>query len=150
MAYLIGTDEAGYGPNLGPLIISASAWEVPDGLRSEDLYRQLDGIVAASPAEAAPRVRIVRPSPTRKSSTSRAKDSGCWNGGSWLPWLRRDIDRAAGARSGRSLPHNRLSRKAHSLGTTGMKLACRWIAMRPKSTILLPCFRRAWPKPESG
>ncbi len=53
MAYLIGTDEAGYGPNLGPLIISASAWEVPDGLRSEDLYRQLDGIVAASPAEAA-------------------------------------------------------------------------------------------------
>ncbi len=31
MPYLLGTDEAGYGPNLGPLVISASVWEVPDG-----------------------------------------------------------------------------------------------------------------------
>ena len=34
MSYLIGTDEAGYGPNLGPLVISASVWHVPDGLPS--------------------------------------------------------------------------------------------------------------------
>ena len=27
MPILIGTDEAGYGPNLGPLVISASCWE---------------------------------------------------------------------------------------------------------------------------
>ena len=33
MAFLIGTDEAGYGPNLGPLVISATVWEVPDGAR---------------------------------------------------------------------------------------------------------------------
>lgn len=26
--YLIGTDEAGYGPNLGPLVISASVWQI--------------------------------------------------------------------------------------------------------------------------
>ncbi|MDR0871618.1 MAG: hypothetical protein LBN39_12585 [Planctomycetaceae bacterium] len=31
--YLIGTDEAGYGPNLGPLVISASVWET----ETEDL-----------------------------------------------------------------------------------------------------------------
>ena len=30
MAYLIGTDEAGYGPFLGPLIIATSVWQVPD------------------------------------------------------------------------------------------------------------------------
>ena len=38
MAYLIGTDEAGYGPNLGPLVISVTAWKVPDALRESDLY----------------------------------------------------------------------------------------------------------------
>lgn len=26
---LIGTDEAGYGPNLGPLVIAATAWRIP-------------------------------------------------------------------------------------------------------------------------
>jgi hypothetical protein len=46
MPYLIGTDEAGYGPNLGPLVISASVWEVPDGVRSEDLYQLLHGVIS--------------------------------------------------------------------------------------------------------
>jgi ribonuclease HII len=27
--YIIGTDEAGYGPNLGPLVITATVWESP-------------------------------------------------------------------------------------------------------------------------
>src|SRR5437773_7720743 len=31
MVFVLGTDEAGYGPNLGPLCIAASAWEQPDG-----------------------------------------------------------------------------------------------------------------------
>ena len=26
MTLLIGTDEAGYGPNLGPLVVAATAW----------------------------------------------------------------------------------------------------------------------------
>lgn len=47
---LIGTDEAGYGPNLGPLVISASVWEVPDGVRVEDLYRLLESVISATPA----------------------------------------------------------------------------------------------------
>lgn len=49
MAFLIGTDEAGYGPNLGPLVISATAWEVPDGLGNEGLHEHLDGVVARKP-----------------------------------------------------------------------------------------------------
>ncbi len=55
---LIGTDEAGYGPNLGPLVIAATAWRLPmDGngtsgwsgdlaSRPEtDLYTRLQAVV---------------------------------------------------------------------------------------------------------
>lgn len=54
MPYVVGTDEAGYGPNLGPLVISASVWEVPDGLRADDLYRVLEGVIAAHPGAGQP------------------------------------------------------------------------------------------------
>src|SRR5580704_1079308 len=29
MGFVIGMDEAGYGPNLGPLVLTATVWEVP-------------------------------------------------------------------------------------------------------------------------
>jgi hypothetical protein len=51
--YLIGADEAGYGPNLGPLVISATVWQVPDGTRGDDLYRLLGSCVVPSPGRAA-------------------------------------------------------------------------------------------------
>ena len=39
MALIIGTDEAGYGPKLGPLVISATCWEVGENhSREVDLY----------------------------------------------------------------------------------------------------------------
>ena len=44
MAYLVGTDEAGYGPNLGPLVISASVWKV-DSLRHIDLFSRLRDVI---------------------------------------------------------------------------------------------------------
>lgn len=47
MGFLIGTDEAGYGPNLGPLAISVSVWETPDGLGGEQLFERLEPVIAS-------------------------------------------------------------------------------------------------------
>ena len=47
MGYLLGTDEAGYGPNLGPLVISATVWEAPDGVGVEDLFDRLAQVIAS-------------------------------------------------------------------------------------------------------
>ena len=44
MPYLIGTDEAGYGPNLGPLVIGATVWRVPE--LNVDLYELLGDVVS--------------------------------------------------------------------------------------------------------
>lgn len=52
MTYLIGTDEAGYGPNLGPLVISATVWDVPESVAGEDLYQVLADTIVAQPQQA--------------------------------------------------------------------------------------------------
>ncbi len=46
MSFLIGVDEAGYGPNLGPLVISASAWQIEGDPVGCDLYERLGGVVS--------------------------------------------------------------------------------------------------------
>lgn len=52
MAHLIGTDEAGYGPNLGPLVVSATVWEVPEAVAADTLFSLLEHVIAPSPAGA--------------------------------------------------------------------------------------------------
>lgn len=42
---ILGTDEAGYGPTLGPLLVAASGWRVPAGIRSCELYQRLAAAV---------------------------------------------------------------------------------------------------------
>ncbi|MEX2558574.1 MAG: hypothetical protein WD403_01610 [Pirellulales bacterium] len=49
MGYLVGTDEAGYAPNLGPLVISATVWRVPGDPCGVDLYKLLRKVVARTP-----------------------------------------------------------------------------------------------------
>jgi hypothetical protein len=48
MGFLIGTDEAGYGPNLGPLVISATVWEAPDGVGGEDLFERVAHVISST------------------------------------------------------------------------------------------------------
>jgi ribonuclease HII len=79
MGILIGMDEAGYGPNLGPLVVAATAWKLEEGAGSResgvgkkkasaaggvclasaatpkvcefDLYRRLRRVVSVAPSD---------------------------------------------------------------------------------------------------
>lgn len=52
MTLLVGTDEAGYGPNLGPLTICGTAWQVPDP--TLDLYEALEDCVTNGDSNSIP------------------------------------------------------------------------------------------------
>lgn len=51
MSLIIGMDEAGYGPNLGPLVVTVTAWEVPTLPRKTNLWEEFAGIVSELPPE---------------------------------------------------------------------------------------------------
>ncbi len=45
MGFVIGMDEAGYGPNLGPLVLTATVWEVPGRWpKRTDFWKTFDQI----------------------------------------------------------------------------------------------------------
>jgi ribonuclease HII len=46
---VIGVDEAGYGPSMGPLVIVATAWRIPAELNVEALGRLLEPELQAAP-----------------------------------------------------------------------------------------------------
>ena len=43
--FILGTDEAGYGPNLGPLVISVSVWTAERDLDGTEMYERLRPVV---------------------------------------------------------------------------------------------------------
>lgn len=49
MPLLIATDEAGYGPRLGPLVIVATAWRLPPQATPESVHQSLSQAVHAAP-----------------------------------------------------------------------------------------------------
>jgi hypothetical protein len=48
LSIVVGIDEAGYGPTLGPLVVSAVAFRVPDEHRDADLWKLLGGYVSGN------------------------------------------------------------------------------------------------------
>jgi hypothetical protein len=55
MLYVVGTDEAGYGPHLGPLVIAATVWQIDEAAKAHDLYRLLRKVICNDAAKATAR-----------------------------------------------------------------------------------------------
>jgi hypothetical protein len=87
MQYLIGTDEAGYGPNLGPLVIAGSLWRVPAGVGAADLYARLAPTVAAQASS----------QPAGKPALVIADSKRVYQSGGSLAGLERGVFAALGA-----------------------------------------------------
>ncbi len=51
MGLLLGMDEAGYGPNLGPLVVTVTAWEVPGSPREYDLWAAMADVAQQAPTK---------------------------------------------------------------------------------------------------
>lgn len=58
MGLVFGMDEAGYGPNLGPLVIVVTCWEVPDGEGPFDFWAALDDVITQTPARGDGRLHV--------------------------------------------------------------------------------------------
>jgi ribonuclease HII len=58
MAILTGIDEAGYGPILGPLVVSSTTFTVPDELLKEDMWKLLKVAVGKTKRALAGRILI--------------------------------------------------------------------------------------------
>jgi hypothetical protein len=53
MGLVFGIDEAGYGPNLGPLVITVTCWETPGRPAELDFWSALGSVISQIPTRAA-------------------------------------------------------------------------------------------------
>jgi len=51
-------DEAGYGPNVGPLVITATVWRVPGEPRQTDFWKSLKSVVSQTAARTSERIHV--------------------------------------------------------------------------------------------
>ena len=58
MPLLIGTDEAGYGPNLGPLTITATTWQLPEDVAPDQLWALLVDVLTDAPERKDARLHV--------------------------------------------------------------------------------------------
>lgn len=82
MPFLIGTDEAGYGPNLGPLTITGTLWE--NGGFEPDLYRALEDVVKQKAGRADDRLFVADSKQVYKSGSIKALETGVLSLATWL------------------------------------------------------------------
>lgn len=59
MGLIFGMDEAGYGPNLGPLVITVTAWEVPGPPEEFDFWTVFSPLIAGTADPGRPEGRIL-------------------------------------------------------------------------------------------
>ena len=161
MGYLIGTDEAGYGPNLGPLVISATVWEAPDGVGGEDLFDRLGHVIAPSesappcpargslPADAVGTARV-RHGRLENALFARARACGTWSAGCGRRSDCSTSAREPGATCGGPSPRKPSIRCRPSPGTPITTGRRRWIATRRRLEPLASRCGRAWPRPACG
>ena len=48
MGRLVGMDEAGYGPNLGPLVVAATVWDIPGDPAEFDGWAEFEIVLGLS------------------------------------------------------------------------------------------------------
>ncbi len=72
MALWIGMDEAGYGPNLGPLVIAATAWEVPDEWADMDPWQRWESVICRTPCRKRRRFQVADSKAVYGSTTGLA------------------------------------------------------------------------------
>lgn len=58
MGVIIGMDEAGYGPNFGPLVVTVTAWEVPGHPRKFDFWKAFADVVDQAPEDCESRLHV--------------------------------------------------------------------------------------------
>jgi hypothetical protein len=96
--WIVGIDEAGYGPNLGPLVMTSVACHVPDAMAEGDLWPALRAVVRRHPEPDDGRL-LVDDSKLVYSTTRGLRDLeaavlavlGCWRPGA-VPGLCQCLD----------------------------------------------------------
>ncbi len=68
MQTLIGIDEAGFGPNLGPLIISATVWEIDANYQPDDLWDSLASVISQTRKVTADQIHVADSKEVHQSS----------------------------------------------------------------------------------
>jgi len=56
--WVVGVDEAGYGPNLGPLVIGASVWSLPAEMPTAQLWQALSAVLTDQPVRQDHRLHV--------------------------------------------------------------------------------------------